>query len=162
MHKALAAAGAFVALVVAAIAVIAIQTVVTGDNPTTTEPGDTSRVYYMDRGDCFDGGPNIDASVDEEVLDCDESHDSEVVSIEFFSTYGSEGDEALAEAYDEAEDECREAMQAYVDRLPANSGVEARRYLDGGRTVRRDMGADEERWTVACVAWSADGRFGSD
>ena len=162
MKGALVAVGGFVALVLAVVAWIAIETAITGDDPRTSDPGDRSRVYYLDPGDCFDGGPVIDASVDVTVLDCGETHDSEVVSIEHFSTYGSEGEDAVREAEDEAVDECREDLEEYVDQLPAGSEVETRRYLDGGRTSFRDRGADQERWTVACVVWSADGRFGSD
>ena len=77
-----------------------------------------------------------------------------------FSTYGSDGDEAAREAVDEAEGVCRDRFEAYVDALPADSGVELRPYLDGGRNRWRDLGTDETRWQVACVAWSADGRFG--
>ena len=160
MKGALVAVGAFVALVVAVIAVIAIQTMITGDDPRTSDPGDRSRIYYLDPGDCFDGGPVIDAGVDVTVIDCDDPHDSVVVSIEHFSTYGSEGEDAVREAKDEAVDECHDDLAEYVDQLPAGSDVGTRRYLDGGRTSVRDRGADQERWTVACVAWSADGRFG--
>ena len=149
-------------LIVGALLVVPVTTLVTGDNPTTTEPGDVERVHQLDRGDCFDVGPTYDASQDVTVLDCTEPHDSEVVWTDNFSTYGSEGDDAVREAVDEAEDECRERFEAYVDELPAGSGVELRPYLDGGHTRMRDMGTDETRWQVACVAWSADGRFGRD
>jgi hypothetical protein len=147
-------------LMLAALAVIPITTLVTGDNPTTSEPGDRSRVYLLDEGDCFDAGPTSDAGEDVTVLDCAGSHDSEVVWSGNFSTYGSEGDDALREAETEGETECRERFDVYDDALPPGSGVELRTYLDGGIGRMRDMGTDETRWTVACVAWSADGRFG--
>ena len=138
-----------------------VATEVSGENPiSSTEEGSRSRVHQLDTGDCFDVGPTYDASQDVTVLDCDEPHDSEVVWTGTFSTYGSDGDEAAREAVDEAEGECRERFEAYVDALPADSGVELRPYLDGGRERIRDLGTDETRWQVACVAWSADGRFG--
>ena len=159
MQRALVAVGAFVGLVALVLAWIGIETLVTGDNPTTTDPGDTSRVYYMDTGDCFDAGPLFDRHADVTVLDCSESHDSEIVDLEFFDTYGSEGAEAEEEAADESADECRDAFDEYAAGLRPDSSIEARLYLDDGRTSFRDRGADQTKWTVACVVWSANGRF---
>ncbi|RYC10402.1 hypothetical protein [Nocardioides zhouii] len=123
------AAVASFALALALVAWVTIQTEITGENPLGhTEPGERSRVYHLDRGDCFDAGPAYDERSDVTVLDCDEPHDSEVVWSDKFD--------------------------AYVDLLPAGSDVELRAYLDGGISKMRDFGADEEKWTVACVAWS--------
>ena len=152
---------AFFAVAIGLAGFVAVATEVTGENPiSSTEVGDRSRVHQLDTGDCFDVGPTYDASQDVTVLDCEEPHDSEVVWTDNFSTYGSDGDEAAREAVDEAEGVCRERFEAYVDALPADSGVELRPYLDGGIDRMRDLGTDETRWQVACVAWSADGRFG--
>ena len=154
------AAVAFFAGALAFVAWVTIQTEVTGKSPWgTTEPGDRSRVYFLDRGECFDAGPAYDERSDVTVLDCDEPHDSEVVRSDTFSTYGSEGDEAVREARDEAEDGCRDEFDAYVDRLPAGSDAELRVYLSGGVSKVRDLGTDEEEWYVGCVAWSPNGRF---
>lgn len=148
------------AMVVGGLGWIAVETAVTGDNPTTTEPGDSSRVAFLDRGDCFDAGPTFDEDVDVTVLGCDGSHDSEVVWTDSFDTYGSEGDAAVAEARDEADDECRDRFAAYLADLPAGADVELRPYLGDGSHHVRDHGTDGRSWTVACVAWSAEGRFG--
>ncbi len=134
--------------------VIPIQTAITGDDPRTSEPGDRSRVYYLDRGDCFDAGPAYDERSDVTVLDCDEPHDSEVVWADSFSTYGSEGDEAVREARDEVDDECRDRFDAYADRTRAGSALKLRAYLSGGVTKIRSLGTNGRSWAVACVAWS--------
>ena len=60
----------------------------------------------------------------------------------------------------EAQDECRDELEEYVDQLPAAARTQPRLYLDDGSISYRDRGLDEVSWTVACVAWSADGRFG--
>ena len=46
-----------------------MTTLVTGDNPATSEPGDTSRVYHLDKGDCFDAGPALDRHGEVTVVD---------------------------------------------------------------------------------------------
>ena len=148
------------ALILGSLAIIPIQTAITGDDPRTSDPGDRTRVYHLDKGNCFDGGTTFERDAEVTVLDCDEPHDSEVVRIESFHTYGSEGADAEAEAEDEARDECSDEMAEYVDALPAGTAVETRLYRNGGRTSMRDGGADDTRWTVACVAWSPDGPLG--
>ena len=155
MTRALVAVGAFVAMIVVAAGAIALETAITGDNPTTSDPGDRMRVYYLDKGDCFDAGPTLDRHGEVTVLDCGDAHDSEVVRIEHFSTFGSEGAEAEEEADREARDECRDELEAYVDQLPAAVQTEPRLYRDNGSINYRDRGMDQVRWTVACVAWRA-------
>jgi hypothetical protein len=146
-------------LILGSLAVVPVTTLVTGDNPATSEPGDTSRVYHLDKGDCFDAGPALERHGEVTVVDCDDPHDSVVVRVEDFSTYGSEGDEARREADDEAADECRDALEEYVDSLAAGNDVESRLYLDPGHDPLKDRALDETEWTVACVAWSPTGRF---
>jgi len=119
-------------------------------------------VAYLSMDDCFQAGATVDEESEVTVIDCDEPHDSEVVWTDNFCTYGSEGEEAVREARNEAEEECRDRFEAYVRTLPPGVEVELRPYLDGSITKTRDFGTDEEEWSVACVAWSADGRFGSD
>ena len=140
-------------LVLGSLAVIPVTTLVTGDNPTTSEPGDRSRVAYLDAGDCFHAGPTFDEEAEETevtVLDCAEPHDSEVVWSDSFSTYGSEGEDAISEAREEAEDECRDRFEEYAAQ---HDGVRPRWYLGGGTHRMRDLGTDGRKWEVACVAW---------
>lgn len=162
MKAGLFVAGGFVVAVVALLAWVMVQTAITGENPLAGRngPGREARAWVLDAGDCFDEGPDFDASVHVEVVDCADPHDSEIVRVESFSTYGSEGDDAVDEALDEAEDECREPFAAYVDTLAEGSGVRLRMYLSDGDPPLRGNPLDETRWEVACVAWSADGRFG--
>ena len=138
------------------LASIWIETAITGDNPLTTEPGDSQRVYNLDPGDCFDAGPRVERNEEVTVLDCGESHDSELITVEHFSQYG---DHDLDDAVAEAADECADDLEEYVVELGHAGDVELRLYHpDRGRhPVNGRFG--ERRWTVACVAWSPTGRF---
>ena len=133
-----------------------VETAITGDNPMTTERGDSARVYNMDPGDCFDAGPLVERNEEVAVVDCDDSHDSELITTEHFSQYGDHDFDA---AVAEAQDECADDFEEYVVELGHEGDVELRLYHpDRGRMpVRARFG--ERRWTVACVAWSPTGRF---
>ena len=151
----LVAAGAGL-LALGGLASIVIETAITGDNPTTTEPGDSQRVYNLDTHDCFDAGPLVERNEEVTVVDCGDSHDSELITIEHFSQYG---DHDLDEAVAEARDECADHFDEYVAELGHAGDVELRLYHpDTGRhPVKGAFG--ERRWTVGCVAWSPTGRF---
>lgn len=147
-------AAGFVAIAGVLLAWVIVQSERTGENPLgSTSAGDRSRVAFLDAGDCFHAGPTFDEEAEETevtVLDCAEPHDSEVVWSDSFSTYGSEGEDAVSEAREEAEDECRDRFEEYAAR---HEGVRPRWYLAGGTHRTRDLGTDERKWEVACVAW---------
>lgn len=138
------------------LASIWIETAITGDNPTTYDPGESARVYNLDNRDCFDAGPLVERNEEVTVVDCDDPHDSVLITIEHFSQYGDpDFDEAVAEAHDE----CTDDFEEYVAELGHAGDVELRLYHpDTGRhPVKGAFG--ERRWTVGCVAWSPTGRF---
>ena len=90
-------------------------------------------------------------------MDCGESHDSEVVAVESFSTFGD--DETLDDITAEAEGECTKTFTEYAASLPPDSRVVLRVYHRSTphRPARNPF--RERQWDLACVAWSADGRL---
>jgi hypothetical protein len=116
------------------------------------------RVYKLDPDDCFDTGPKVEPNEEVTVVDCGDSHDSQLTTIEHFSQYG---DHDLDEAVAEAQDECADDFEEYVVELGPEGDVELRLYHpdSGRRPVKGRFG--ERRWTVACVACRPTGRFGA-
>jgi hypothetical protein len=161
MKGAAIAAGGFGVVVVALLAWVMIQTAITGTNPLAGQAERDAAPWILGEGDCFDDGPEWSRDTMVTPLGCDESHDSEVIAVDTFSTYGD--DETPEDITAEAEGECAEPFTAYVESLPADSGVVLRVYHDGSPRypVSRNP-FRERRWDFACVAWSADGRFGRD
>ena len=141
---------------VGGLASIWIETAITGDNPTTYDPGEIARVYNLDPGDCFDAGPRLERNEEVTVVGCGDSHDSELITVEHFSQYGDHDFDA---AVAEAQEECADDFEEYVVELGHAGDVELRLYHpdSGRRPIRSGFG--ERRWTVACVAWSPTGRF---
>jgi hypothetical protein len=138
---------------------VIVQTEVTGENPLARQGPRTAVPWVLRVSDCFDDGPEWSRDAKVVAVDCDESHDSEVIAVESFSTFGD--DETPDEITAEAEGECTEVFAEYAASLPTDSRVVLRVYHRSSPHMPARNPFREREWDLACVAWSADGRFGS-
>ena len=162
MKGALVTVGAVVALFVALWGWSVAKEAITGEAPSYgQQAGDSAAPWLMGAGDCFDDGPAFTPDSEVTLVSCDDPHDSEVLSTPQLDTVGTWTiEEVRAEGYEK----CADDFEEYVAALPADADVVLRLYHpDEGRgAVGKGRSLDLRFWDVACVAWSADGRFGRD